>query len=141
MRVRPWEGGRLRTASLLQLDFEFSGASLDLEAARAQRRALDRHGITVLIVPARYRAAATSLQDAEGRARTALAEGRAAAPALPLRLLSDHPMFFTFLGDGAGPDGSGRRGEEQCLIRVDKCDGHVWSDAEMHQHLALVGPR
>ena len=131
----------MRTASLLQLDFEFSGASLDLDAARAQRRALDRHGITVLIVPVRYRIAGTTLQDAESQARDALPGGRATTASGAVRLLSDHPMFFTFLAPGAGPDGSSGGLPEGHLVRVDKCDGHVWSRAEMDTHLALVGAR
>src|ERR1035441_3810728 len=71
VRPRGWEAGRIRTASLLQLDFEFAGSSLSLEAARAQRRAHDRHGISTLIVPARYGAGAIGVAEAGLHARGA----------------------------------------------------------------------
>jgi hypothetical protein len=139
VRPRRWEAGRPRTASLLQLDFEFEGSSLSLEAARARRRAVDRLGITALIVPARYRTAGISLADAAQRAADA---ARQAGPELhpqPPRFHADHPMFFTFLVPAGVPEGSTARSASGLLVNVDKCDGHIWSDQEMDEHFTLIG--
>jgi len=141
VRAGPWDAGRPRTASLLQLDFEFEGSSLPLESARARRRAVDRHGITALIVPARYRSAETSLDDAE---QVALEAARAAGIEVrpePLRFQADHPMFFTFLIPASEPDVSAAWSVSGLLVSVDKCDGHVWTDQEMSAYFDLVGPR
>jgi len=141
VRPRRWDGGGPRTASLLRLDFDFDGASLTLDAAREQRRVLDRHGITALIVPARYRSASTSVTEAAMRAaeaaRTAGRRGRFDVP----RLHADHPMFFTFLVPSTEEDGPAMGQAAGRLIRVDKCDGHLWSDRETDEYFALIGPR
>ncbi len=141
-RPRPWEDGCPRTASLLQLDFDFAGSSLPLETARDQRRAHDRHGITTLIVPVRYRTPTITLADATDRAWAA---ARAAGPEPrpdPPRFHADHPMFFTFLVPAAEPQGPSPGGAASgLLVSVDKCDGHIWSDEEMNEYFALVGPR
>jgi hypothetical protein len=140
VRPSPWEDGRPRTASLLQLDFDFAGSSLALDDARAQRRAHDRHGITTLIIPVRYREPEVTLSAAAERAWEA---ARAAGPDPrpdPPRFHADHPMYFTFLVPAAEPEGTGPGGAG-LLVSVDKCDGHVWSDEEMSAYFALVGPR
>ena len=141
VRPRRWDGGGPRTASLLRFDFDFDGASLSLDAAREQRRVLDRHGITTLIVPARYRSASTSITEAAMRAaEAARAAGRLARFELP-RLHADHPMFFTFLVPPAEGEGPATGAAVGLLIKVDKCDGHIWSDQEMDEYSALIGPR
>ncbi|MGD1034159.1 MAG: hypothetical protein ABR977_06985 [Candidatus Dormibacteria bacterium] len=141
VRSTQWDAARTRTASLLQLDFEFEGSSLTLEAARARRRAVDRHGTTALIVPERYRTAAIALAEA---ARLAAAAARQIEPGLrpePPRFHADHPMYFTFVvplaeveRGLAGPDAG-------LLVSVDKCDGHIWTDDEMREYFELIGPR
>jgi hypothetical protein len=141
VRPRPWQDGQPRTASLLQLDFDFAGSALPLDEARAQRRAHDRHGITTLIVPARYRTAEVTLADAT---RAAWAAARAAGPGPrpePPRFHADHPMFFTFLVPAAEPEAAAAGSGPGLLVSVDKCDGHIWSDEEMGEFFALVGPR
>jgi hypothetical protein len=141
VRPRPWEAGRIRTASLLQLDFEFAGSSLSLDAARAQRRAHDRHGISTLIVPARYGAAAIGVAEAALRAAEAApATGQRVRPEMP-RLQADHPMFFTFQISTADPDGRAAESASGLLVNVDKCDGHIWSAEELGEYFALIGPR
>ncbi len=140
VRPRPWESDRPRTASLVQLDFDFTGSSLALDAARAQRRAHDRHGITTLIIPVRYRAPALTLGEAAERAsEAARAAGNGPRPDPP-RFQADHPMYFTFLIPAVEPDGPGS-GSGGLPVSVDKCDGHIWSDEEMAEYFALVGPR
>ena len=141
VRPRRWDRGGPRTASVLRLDFEFDGASLPLDTAREQRRALDRHGITALIIPARYRSASLSITEAAMRAAEAArpAGGRARSE-LP-RLHADHPMFFTFLVPAAEGDGPATGLAAGLLIKVDKCDGHIWSDQEADEYFALIGPR
>ena len=147
VRPRGWEAGRIRTASLLQLDFEFAGSSLSLEAARAQRRAHDRHGISTLIVPARYGAAAIGVAEAAIRAvQAAPATKPGVRPEMP-RLHADHPMFFTFQLPAVEPKLPGGRRRrsphlgKELLFSVDKCDGHIWSTEEMGEFFALIGPR
>ncbi len=128
VRARPWRG-RPCSATLLGSDFEFLGLNLGLDTARARRRALDRHGITVHIVPVRYREA--SMEPAEGGRRAGLL---AALPG-PVRLLAEHPMF-SFYAAGGSPEGTTTRG-----LAVDRCDGHVWTDAEMAAYFNLIGRR
>ncbi len=141
VRPRPWEPGRIRTASGLQLDFEFAGSSLSLEAARAQRRAHDRHGISTLIVPARYGAAAIGVAQAALHAAAAMrTTGKGARPEIP-RLHADHPMFFTFQLPAVEPEAPATTAAPGRLVNVDKCDGHVWSAKEMADYFALIGPR
>lgn len=141
VRPRPWDAGRIRTASLLQLDFEFAGSSLSLEAARAQRSAHDRHGISTLIVPARYGAAAIGVAQAALHAAAAIrTRGKGVRPEIP-RLHADHPMFFTFQLAGVEPKGPANRSVPGLLVSVDKCDGHIWSAREMVDYFALIGPR
>ena len=141
VRPRPWDAGRIRTASLLQLDFEFAGSSLSLDAARAQRRAHDRHGISTLIVPARYGAAAVGVAEAALRAAEAApATGRRVRPEMP-RLQADHPMFFTFQLPGMEPKAPAGKAVSGFLVSVDRCDGHIWSAKEMVDYFALIGPR
>jgi hypothetical protein len=145
VRPRPWDAGRIRTASLLQLDFEFAGSSLSLDAARAQRRAHDRHGISTLIVPARYATAAIGIAEAALHALAAVRpRQKGVRPETP-RLQADHPMFFTFqISTGeisaAGP-GAPAGSASGLLVNVDKCDGHIWSAEEMATFFALIGPR
>jgi len=141
VRARRWDPGRPRTASLLQLDFEFEGSSLSLEAARGRRRAVDRHGTTALIVPERYRAAGLALADA---ARLAAESARRAEPELhpePPRFHADHPMFFTFVVPFAGAGGTPAGPDTGLLVSVDKGDGHIWTDQEMGDYFDLIGPR
>ncbi len=141
VRARPWDATRPRTASLLQLDFEFEGSSLSLEAARARRRAVDRHGTTALIVPERYRTAGTALGEA---ARLAAAAARRMEPGLrpePPRFHADHPMFFTFVVPVAGPERVPAGPDAGLLVSVDKCDGHIWTEPEMSEYFDLIGPR
>jgi hypothetical protein len=141
VRARPWDAVRPRTASLLQLDFEFEGSSLSLEAARARRRAVDRYGTTALIVPERYRSARTALAEA---ARLAAAAARRTEPGLrpeAPRFHADHPMFFTFVVPGAGAERAPAGPDEGVLVSVDKCDGHIWTDGEMREYFDLIGPR
>jgi hypothetical protein len=145
VRAHRWTDGLPRTASLLQLDFEFEGRSLSLDAARARRHAVDRHGITGLIVPARYRTAGIRLEDAARRAaEAARAEGVDPGPTTPL-LHADHPMYFTFRVpsvEGTGSvAGSASGAVSGLVVSVDKCDGHIWSDAEMSAYFGLIGPR
>jgi hypothetical protein len=141
VRPSPWAAGRIRTASLLQLDFEFAGSSLSLDAARAQRRAHDRHGISTLIVPARYGAAAIGVAEAAVRAgQAAPAPGPGARPEMP-RLHADHPMFFTFQISAVEPDASTAGAAAMFLVNVDKCDGHIWNAEELGEYFALIGPR
>lgn len=141
VRARRWDAARPRTASLLQLDFEFEGSSLSLDAARARRRAIDRYGTTALIVPERYRNAGTALAEA---ARLAAAAARRTEPGLrpvPPRFLADHPMFFTFVIPGAGAESAPAGPDGGLLVSVDKCDGHIWSEGEMREYFDLIGPR
>lgn len=142
VRARPWAGERPRTAGLVDFEFEFQGESLTLEIARSRRRALERHGITVLIIPVRYREPALSAGEARGRAEQAMrvdavedCSRRAGAP----RLHAEHPMFFTFLA----PDDAAERagGSPGRLIAVDRCDGHVWTEEETNAYFALIGAR
>jgi hypothetical protein len=144
VRPRAWEPGRIRTASLLQLDFEFAGSSLSLEAARAQRQAHDRHGISTLIVPARYGAAAIGIAEAALHALAAARPRRKGVrPEMP-RLQADHPMFFTFqisTGEISAAEPGAPAGSAGLLVNVDKCDGHVWSAEEMSEYFARIGPR
>jgi hypothetical protein len=141
VRPRPWDAGRIRTASLLQLDFEFAGSSLSLEAARAQRRAHDRHGISTLIVPARYGAAAIGVAQAALHAAAAMrTTGKGPRREIP-RLHADHPMFFTFQLQGVEPKAPATRAVSGRLVSVDKCDGHIWSAEEMGEYFARIGPR
>jgi len=141
VRSTQWDAARTRTASLLQLDFEFEGSSLTLEAARARRRAVDRHGTTALIVPERYRTAGTALADA---ARLAAAAARRTEPGLrpePPRFHADHPMFFTFAVPVAGAERAPAGPDPGLLVSVDKCDGHIWTEREMSEYFDLIGPR
>lgn len=141
VRARQWDAARPRTDSLLQLDFEFEGSSLSLEAARARRRAVDRHGTTALIVPERYRTAGTALADA---ARLAAAAARRTEPGLrpePPRFHADHPMFFTFAVPVAGAERAPAGPDPGLLVSVDKCDGHIWTEREMSEYFDLIGPR
>ena len=141
VRARHWDAARPRTASLLQLDFEFEGSSLSLEAARARRRAVDRHGTTALIVPERYRTAGTALSDA---ARLAAAAARRSQPGLrpdAPRFHADHPMFFTFVVPVAGAERAPAGPDTGLLVSVDKCDGHIWTEREMSDYFDLIGPR
>jgi hypothetical protein len=145
VRPRPWEAGRIRTASLLQLDFEFAGSSLSLDAARARRRAHDRHGISTLIVPARYAAAAIGIAEAALHALAAARpRGEGMRPEMP-RLQADHPMFFTFqisTGESSAAEPEAPAGSASgLLVNVDKCDGHIWSAEELGEYFALIGPR
>jgi len=141
VRPRAWEPGRIRTASLLQLDFEFAGSSLSLEAARAQRQAHDRHGISTLIVPARYGAAAIGIAEAALHALAAAPAGSGSGrPEMP-RLHADHPMFFTFQIRAADGEAPAAGSVSVRLVNVDKCDGHVWSAEEMSEYFARIGPR
>ncbi|MGD1054416.1 MAG: hypothetical protein ABR950_11420 [Candidatus Dormibacteria bacterium] len=141
VRPRPWEQGRIRTASLVELDFEFAGSSLTLEAARAQRQAHDRHGISTLIVPARYGAAAIGIAEAALHALAAAPpRGEAVRPEVP-RLHADHPMFFTFQIRAAETDTPASGSASGRLVYVDKCDGHLWTAEEMAGYFALIGPR
>jgi hypothetical protein len=142
LRARPWEPGRARTPALVGVDFEFQGESLSLEAARSRRRALDRHGITVLIVPVRYRQPALTPAEALARARQALEQAGDpdhAPAASRLRLCAEHPMFLTFCAPvpGRAPGDPGW----EVRVSVDRCDGHVWTDEEMEERFALMGPR
>jgi hypothetical protein len=141
VRAGPWRADRPRTASLLQLDFEFEGASLDLEAARERRRAVDRHGITALIVPARYRTARTGLDDAMRRATDAARAAGAELRSEPTRFHSDHPMYFTFLVPASEPEGPASSALGGLLVSVDKCDGHIWTEQEMRAYFELIGSR
>jgi hypothetical protein len=141
VRPRPWEPGRIRTASLLQLDFEFAGSSLSLEAARAQRRAHDRHGISTLIVPARYGAAAIGITEATLHALAAAPMTGAGVRREMPRLHADHPMFFTFRLPGVESEAPAAGAASGVLVSVDKCDGHIWSAEEMGEYFARIGPR
>ena len=145
VRPRPWDAGRIRTASLLQLAFELAGSTLTLEAARAQRRAHDLHGISTLIVPARYAAAAIGIAEAALHALAAVRpRGEGTRPEMP-PLQADHPMFFTFrisTGEVSADEAEAPAGSASgLLVNVDKCDGHIWSAEEMATYLALIGPR
>lgn len=133
VRLRPWRG-RPRSAALLGSDFEFLGLTLPLEAARDRRRALDRHGITVHIVPVRYRETSIEPAQAERQARRAAAPGGADRPGAE-RLLAVHPMLYIFTADGPADPTASR------VVAVDRCDGHLWTDAEMVAYFALVGRR
>ncbi|HYA00342.1 MAG TPA: hypothetical protein VEK76_08330 [Candidatus Binatia bacterium] len=134
--------GHRSGVSLFRFEFEFMGESLSLEDARSRRRSLDRHGITALIVPERYREPALSAGEARSRAEEAVREekkvGRSSRVG-GLRLHAEHPMFFTFLA----PDAEAKRAEGSSgrLITVDRCDGHLWSDEETTAYFSLVGPR
>jgi hypothetical protein len=141
VKPRPWDAGRIRTASLLQLDFEFAGSSLSLDAARAQRRAQDRHGISTLIVPARYGAAAIGVAEGALHAAAAIPANAAGVRHEMPRLHADHPMFFTFRLPGIEPEAPGGAAVPGPLVNVDKCDGHIWSAKEMGKYFALIGPR
>ena len=141
VRARRWDPARPRTASLLQLDFEFEGSSLSLEAARARRRAVDRHGTTALIIPERYRTAGTALAEA---ARLAADAARRIEPGLrpePPRFHADHPMYFTFVIPVAGAERAPAGPDAGLLVSVDKCDSHVWTEQEMREYSDLIGPR
>jgi hypothetical protein len=132
VRARPWRE-RPRSAALLGVDIEFLGLSLSLEAARARRKALDRHGITVHIVPVRYREAALGPGEAGRRARTAGGAAGASSPSGPPRLLAEHPMLYLF--EVRAEETSTR------VVSVDRCDGHLWTDEEVAAYFNLVGRR
>jgi hypothetical protein len=150
VRARPWPE-RPHTAGLLGADFEFLGLALSLEAARARRRALDRHGITIHIVPVRYREEALAPREAVRRAQLALATPGLSRPPGPPRLLAEHPMLYLFevpdpevAGSPAeaGPSPTGPAGVASIrLLAVDRCDGHVWTEDEVAAYFTLVGPR
>ena len=144
VRARPWSDGQPRTASLVQLDFEFLGESLPIVIARERRQTLDHHGVSVLIVPQRYRDPAIGLDDAGARSEEALREARAENPDLGLgmpRLYGDHPMYYTFLAVSAQMERAGDTFPPGLLVSIDKCDGHVWSEAELSEFVALVAAR
>jgi hypothetical protein len=144
VRARPWPDGRPHTASLVQLDFEFLGESLPIEVARERRQALDHHGVSVLIVPARYRRPAVDLEVAGARSEDAVREAMARDPALDLaapRLYGDHPMYYTFLAVSERMERAGQTFPPGVLISIDKCDGHVWTAAELNEFLSLVSTR
>jgi hypothetical protein len=138
VRARPWRGPP-RSAALLASDFEFLGLALTLEAARARRRALDRHGITVHIVPVRYREAALGPGEAERHARPGAEPAGSAPSPGPPRLLAEHPMLYLFEVPGAAGGRGG--GTPTRVVAVDRSDGHVWTDAEMAAYFSLVGRR
>lgn len=141
VRARPWGAGRERTGALLDLEFEFQGENLSLETARARRRALDRHGITAHVVPARYREPGVTLDEARARAAALLAQPGRRPPAPP-RLDLVHPMFYVF---AAGPSEEGA--DAGCAdaperrVAVDRCDGHLWTDEERDAYFSRTGLR
>jgi hypothetical protein len=142
VRARPWPPDRHRGAALLDVAFEPLGWSLSLELALARRRALDRHGITVQVVPVRYRdpgvspeAALVQAEQASGRTSPVRPRRRRA----PLRLLAEHPMFYVFTPEedpGAGTDAAA-----EPEVVIDRCDGHVWSAEEQAGYFTAIGPR
>jgi hypothetical protein len=143
VRAHPWGSDPPRTASLLDLAFEFQGESLSLEIARSRRRSLDRHGITALIVPLRYREPALSITEARHRAEEVARSGRSdrkRGDSAQSRLLGEHPMFYTFRvpASGADRDGDPTAGT---VVAVDRCDGHIWTDQEMDAYFTMIGPR
>jgi hypothetical protein len=150
VRARAWSEERPRTAALLELDFDFRGEHLDLEAARSRRRALDRHGISVLIIPARYREPTVTVAEAERRAVEAVGyeetQDQPGSPGRP-RLHAEHPMFYVFRaaspsgeeGDGTAHTGGGVSSGR--LVSVDRCDGHLWTEEEKGEYFSLIGAR
>lgn len=143
VRARPWGSDPPRTASLLDLAFEFQGESLSLQIARSRRRSLDRHGITALIVPVRYRDPVLSVIEARRRAEEVARSGRSdrkRSPGAPSWLLGEHPMFYTFKVPDSGGDRDGDP-TAGAVVAVDRCDGHVWTDQEMDGYFTLIGPR
>ena len=144
VRARPWSDERPRTASLVQLDFEFLGESLPIAAARERRQTLDHHGVSVLIVPRRYRHPAVDPARAASLAEEEMAAAWAANPAHELgapRLYGDHPMYFTFLAVSAPMERAGDTFPPGLLVTIDKFDGHVWTATELSDFLALVATR
>lgn len=145
VRARPRGAGRPRTEALVELEFDFQGEAVSLETARARRRALDRHGITAHIVPARYRGAGVTLAEARERAASLLgAPGSPGCGPAPLRLHTVHPMFYVFAAQGASESGApapAAPGVRDGRVTVDRCDGHLWTEEESDAYFRLVGPR
>jgi hypothetical protein len=142
VRAGSWGAAPPKTASLVRLEFEFLGFALTLASARQRRRALDRHGVSVMVVPVRYRAG--DLGDAEiaRRGREALEAATAAHPEVrfePPRLYGDHPMFSTFIAGSPQLEREGRF-PPGLLAAVDRCDGHIWTEAELERYFIATGP-
>ena len=139
IRAQPWRSQPPRTAALLDLAFEPMGLSLSLEAARARRQALDRHGITVLVVPVRYRTPKIGPDEARRLAAAFMdGEGKETRRGEPL-LIAEHPMYYAFREDAA-PRPAGEPPAVSTVL-VDRCDGHVRSAEEEVDLFARIGPR
>lgn len=133
VRATSWAGGTALTPALVRLDFHFWGLAIPLEAARARRRALDRHGVSVILVPARYRTAAITREEAGARAGEVVREHRLANPERDLeapRLDAEHPAFYRFLAASSELRRQGRI-PPGLLVSIDRADGHLWADEEM----------
>jgi hypothetical protein len=140
VRAAPWGPQRALTPALIRLQFQFWGLDLPLDTARARRRALDRHGVSVILVPARYRNADLAMADAISRAREAVEAHRTSHPEQILeepQLYAEHPAFYTFLA--MSPDlREQSRIPPGLLWAIDRADGHVWSDQEMERYHGLT---